>query len=93
MAPLQLSAQLDEREAELRKLVAADTPSHRGAWNRDSKAWQMFIRRQGDRTSAPLIPEETDVEGGYLSTTSRDEYDESDGEIGSPDEPRMAKQS
>jgi len=50
------------REAELLKLVAADTPSHRGAWKRDSKAWQLFIRRQDERTSVPLIPEEEGVE-------------------------------
>ena len=48
----------DEREAEILKLVAADTPSHRGAWKKDSKAWQLFVRRQGGNTSYPLIPEE-----------------------------------
>ena len=37
---------LDPREAEILKLVAANTPSHRGAWKRDSKAWQTFVRRQ-----------------------------------------------
>jgi hypothetical protein len=48
----------DEREAEILKLVAANTPSHRGAWKKDSKAWETFVRRQSGRTSHPLIPEE-----------------------------------
>ena len=29
-------------EAELLRLVAAGTPSHRGAWKEDSKAWEML---------------------------------------------------
>jgi hypothetical protein len=60
---------LSVTEAELLKLVAAGTPSHRGAWNRDGKAWQLFTRRQDDRM--PLrgtIPEESeegeDIENG-----------------------------
>jgi hypothetical protein len=40
---------LDPHEAEILKLVAANTPSHRGAWKRDSKAWQTFFRRQGTK--------------------------------------------
>ncbi|PPR02642.1 hypothetical protein CVT24_002125 [Panaeolus cyanescens] len=40
---------MSERDMELRKLVAADTPSHRGAWTPDSKAWQMFARRQSSK--------------------------------------------
>lgn len=39
------------QDAEILRLVAADTPSHRGAWNKDSKAWQTFVRRHDDRTS------------------------------------------
>jgi hypothetical protein len=35
-----------EHEAELLRLVAADTPSHRGAWAPNSRAWRTFIRRQ-----------------------------------------------
>lgn len=35
-----------EHERELLKLVAADTPSHRGAWTPNSRAWRTFIRRQ-----------------------------------------------
>ncbi|KAJ3492486.1 hypothetical protein NLJ89_g11223 [Agrocybe chaxingu] len=37
---------LNEQDVELLKLVAADTPSHRGAWTPDSKAWQALTRRQ-----------------------------------------------
>ncbi|KAH9948340.1 hypothetical protein B0H21DRAFT_777899 [Amylocystis lapponica] len=37
---------LDPREAEILRLVAASTPSHRSAWKRDSKAWQLFVNRQ-----------------------------------------------
>jgi len=40
---------LNEHDAELLKLVAADTPSHRGAWTPESKAWQSFTRRQDQR--------------------------------------------
>ncbi|KAF9464811.1 hypothetical protein BDZ94DRAFT_1215558 [Collybia nuda] len=47
------------------KLVAADTPSHRGAWKPDSKAWQTFVRRKDSKghTGGEDIPEEdaTDV--------------------------------
>jgi hypothetical protein len=56
------SEPLDPRQAEILKLVAADTPSHRGAWKQDSRAWQLFVRRQGDKghQSGSLIPEETE---------------------------------
>jgi len=49
---------LDPREAEILKLVAADTPSHRGAWGRDSKAWQLFVRRHERAGRSSAIPEE-----------------------------------
>ncbi|KAJ7591457.1 hypothetical protein C8J56DRAFT_935621 [Mycena floridula] len=32
--------------AEVSKLVAADTPSHRSAWKQDSAAWKVFMGRQ-----------------------------------------------
>ena len=56
------SEPLDPREAEILKLVAADTPSHRGAWRKDSRAWQLFVRRQGGnhQSGGSLIPEETE---------------------------------
>ena len=36
------SSLLTECDVELLKLVAADTPSHRGAWSHGSKNWQSF---------------------------------------------------
>ena len=49
----------DIHDAEIRKLVAADTPSHRGAWKKDSKAWKTFIRRQSrkGRTGGLILEE------------------------------------
>ncbi|CCM05581.1 uncharacterized protein FIBRA_07808 [Fibroporia radiculosa] len=43
----------DPREAEILRLVAAGTPSHRHAWKRDSKAWQLFVNRQDRRSKEP----------------------------------------
>jgi hypothetical protein len=58
---------LDGREVEILKLVAASTPSHRGAWKKDSKAWQLFVRRRDGQTDyASVIPEE--VEDGDEDT-------------------------
>lgn len=56
------SEPLDPREAEILRLVAADTPSHRGAWKKNTKAWQLFVRRQGGkgRDSGGLIMEENE---------------------------------
>ena len=56
----------DARDAEILKLVAADTPSHRGAWKLDGKAWQTFTRRQGskDHLNHENIPEEGEDESG-----------------------------
>ena len=52
----------NELDAELLKLVAADTPSHRGAWAPDSRAWQTFTRRQDQKDDVDHegIPEEGD---------------------------------
>ncbi|KAH7931149.1 hypothetical protein BV22DRAFT_1052884 [Leucogyrophana mollusca] len=57
----------DPQETEILKLVAADTPSHRGAWRKDSKAWQVFVSRQGDKGDASkgLIPEDTEGEDAF----------------------------
>lgn len=38
---------LSANEAQILKLVAADVPSHRGAWTKEGKAWQTFISRRG----------------------------------------------
>ncbi|KAG6841831.1 hypothetical protein C0991_006238 [Blastosporella zonata] len=40
------------------KLLAADTPSHRGAWKPESKAWQTFVRRQPGNQESDAIVEE-----------------------------------
>lgn len=53
----------DPQEQQILKLVAADTPSHRGAWKPNSKAWQLFVSRQGGKngSSGAFIPEEVEV--------------------------------
>jgi len=53
---------------ELMKLVAADTPSHRGAW-KDSKAWKMFMAIQ----SSGVTCEDSD-EPEVNDVVSRDEH-------------------
>ncbi|TFY72895.1 hypothetical protein EVG20_g85 [Dentipellis fragilis] len=61
---------LSPREAELLRLVAADVPSHRNGWKRDSKAWQTFVTRQGGKSKYPAAlsfdEEEEDDENGVL---------------------------
>ncbi|KAF9567403.1 hypothetical protein CPC08DRAFT_758361 [Agrocybe pediades] len=57
---------LSEHDAELLKLVAADTPSHRGAWTPGSKAWQSLTHRQDSQyiqEGENLDSEDTDDEG------------------------------
>jgi len=50
---------LEGLDVEILKLVAASTPSHRGAWKKDSKAWQLFVRRKDGRPDySGIIPEE-----------------------------------
>lgn len=49
----------DPRDEMILDLVAAGTPSHRGAWKADSKAWLTFTQRQGRKEKAQArIPEE-----------------------------------
>lgn len=57
------STPLTENDAALLKLVAADTPSHRGAWTPESRAWQMFTRRQDSKENImhSNIPENSEV--------------------------------
>jgi hypothetical protein len=57
------STPLTENDAALLKLVAADTPSHRGAWTPESRAWQMFTRRQDSKENVvhSNIPENSEV--------------------------------
>lgn len=74
------SETINSRDAEILKLVAADTPSHRGAWKKDSKAWQLFDRRQGGkgRQSGGLIPEEDESDPDALANFKED--NDTDGE-------------
>jgi len=37
-------------EAEIMNLVAANMPSHRGAWRKNSKAWKLFMDHQSNDT-------------------------------------------
>ena len=49
-----------ENDDGLFRPVAANTPSHRGAWTPNSRAWQTFTRRQVSKEVATRdrIPEE-----------------------------------
>ncbi|KAG2141604.1 hypothetical protein BD769DRAFT_1427409 [Suillus cothurnatus] len=60
----------DPQEQEILKLVAANTPSHRGAWKPNSRAWQLFVSRQDGKVSSAgaFIPEEVEV-GTTVSDT------------------------
>jgi len=51
---------LNAVETEILNLVAASTPSHRGAWRKGSKAWQLFARSQDGKPADSIIPEETE---------------------------------
>ncbi|KAI0921652.1 hypothetical protein AcW1_004437 [Taiwanofungus camphoratus] len=90
---VEMAEDVDPREAEILRLVAASTPSHRSAWHRGSKAWELFVNRQDKRNRdiGPVaIAEEEEgsssVEytgprlGGYVS--------ESESESGLDDEER-----
>ncbi|KAG9224345.1 hypothetical protein CCMSSC00406_0007881 [Pleurotus cornucopiae] len=46
------------REAEILSLLAADMPSHRGAWRRDGKAWKSFVNCMHADDKVDDIPEE-----------------------------------
>ena len=62
-----------EHDAELLRLVAADTPSHRGAWAPNSRAWRTFIRRQD-------LKEGVDRNGRILEEGEETEETDSDEE-------------
>ncbi|KIM46487.1 hypothetical protein M413DRAFT_441575 [Hebeloma cylindrosporum] len=68
---LPTSTPLTENDAALLKLVAADTPSHRGAWTPESRAWQMFTRRQDSKENVvhSNIPENSEVGQTARSST------------------------
>lgn len=62
---------VNPRDAEILKLVAANMPSHRGAWKPNSKAWQTFVRRQQDSRDH--------VENGYIPEEGEEEETNGDG--------------
>ncbi|TFY54961.1 hypothetical protein EVJ58_g8549 [Rhodofomes roseus] len=78
----------DSREAQILSLVAASVPSHRSAWKKDSKAWQVFVERQGRRSKelGPVsIEEEEESDSTVQHDSARlgrymDEFDEYDDE-------------
>ncbi|TBU49005.1 hypothetical protein BD309DRAFT_852542 [Dichomitus squalens] len=55
----------DPREEEILKLVAASTPSHRSAWKKNSKAWQVFFSRR-ELKAGEAAPEAIEEEGSYV---------------------------
>ncbi|THH31306.1 hypothetical protein EUX98_g2884 [Antrodiella citrinella] len=70
----------DPREAEILKLVAASTPSHRSAWKKDSKAWQVFVSRheQKIKSAHNAIAEEEEDSTAESNTSRGGYYDESE---------------
>jgi hypothetical protein len=52
-----------ERELEILSLVAANTPSHRGAWTRDSAAWKKFTH-QSSRSESETEDGDDDDDNG-----------------------------
>ena len=64
--------QPDPQEEEILKLVAANTPSHRSAWKRNSKAWQLFVSRRRNGVPGALIPEEIEDSSGRVANDSDD---------------------
>ncbi|KAI9574313.1 hypothetical protein HD554DRAFT_2046213 [Boletus coccyginus] len=62
--------QPDPQEEEILKLVAANTPSHRSAWKRNSKAWKLFVSRRRNGVPGALIPEETEDGSGQVADTA-----------------------
>ncbi|KAF8076721.1 hypothetical protein FPV67DRAFT_1618603 [Lyophyllum atratum] len=80
------------QDPEILRLLAADTPSHRGAWKPDSKAWQTFVRRQPGAHETGGIPEEGEDDSGAdalgfvipeMSPSRRNVYDAPDVLVGS----------
>ena len=70
----------DPREAEILRLVAASTPSHRSAWKKDSKAWQVFVARhgRGAKTVHNSIAEEEEDSAAESNNGRSGYYDESE---------------
>lgn len=60
---------MSEHDAAILKLVAAETPSHRGAWAPNSKAWQTFTRRQNSKNNLVSKKSINVSDGGADATT------------------------
>ena len=56
----------DPREEEILRLVAASTPSHRSAWKKNSKAWQLFLSRRERKAGEVGPPEAIMEESNYV---------------------------
>lgn len=65
--------ELDPRDAVILRLVAADTPSHRGAWRPDSEAWKSLTQPRG---SADVSEDEED-EGLAVGPSGQSSGDDS----------------
>jgi hypothetical protein len=62
-------------EAEILKLVAADVPSHRGAWRVDGPAWQVFFSRTKPRGT----PARDDDDTQWQPKVKHEDEDDDDG--------------
>lgn len=64
--PKEIDEALGPREEEILRLVAASTPSHRNAWKKGSKAWQLFVHRHDNKVkpgaAKGTIPEEDEFD-------------------------------
>lgn len=81
--------EVDPREAEILRLVAASTPSHRSAWKKDSKAWQVFVGRQDRKpkeSAKDTIAEEEEDSTAESSSSRAGYYDDSDDEASTGEE-------
>ncbi|KAJ7098725.1 hypothetical protein B0H15DRAFT_588519 [Mycena belliarum] len=62
----EVAEEYDSRDVEILKLVAANTPSHRGAWKKGSAEWQSLVGRiveQEDEDLDPAPPPPPHVNG------------------------------
>jgi hypothetical protein len=65
-------------EEDSTKVAVSGNSSHGRVWKGDSKAWQLFAQRQGERASVPLIPEEETGEDDNHSSDRLQEDSERD---------------
>lgn len=87
---------LDPREAEILRLVAASTPSHRSAWKKDSKAWRLFVGRQDEKlkkVDKNAIAEEEEDSTAESSSSRAGYYDDSDDEESTGEEQKGKTES